>query len=304
MSTLFPFFVLAGVVLATSADDIRIGAFNIQVFGRTKAAKPEVMDILAKVIQRYDILLIQEIRDSSGKAIYKLLELVNRVGPEVYNVIVSERLGRTTSKEQYAFMYRNESNVEVLDQYQYHDSKDLFEREPFAVRFSIADSAVGEITLAGIHVDPDEAVQEIDALASVHDTLVAHWNSDNVVIMGDFNADCGYVTNKESEALVLRDPTYKWLIQDGQDTTTKATDCTYDRIIVTGDELLESIIPGSGRVYRYDKDYHLNKTETRLISDHYPVEFQLYREDQAYSSAGYRILAEWLLSVLALIKQI
>ena len=90
-------------------------------------------------------------------------------------------------------------------------------------------SAVGEITLAGIHVDPDDAVQEIDALASVHDTLVAHWNSDNVIIMGDFNADCGYVNNKESENLVLRDPKYKWLIKDGQDTTTKASDCTYDR---------------------------------------------------------------------------
>ena len=88
---------------------------------------------------------------------------------------------------------------------------------------------VGEIIIAGVHIDPDVAVQEIDALASVHNDLMAHWNTNNIIIMGDFNADCGYVTNKESANLELRDPKYKWLIKDGQDTTTKSSDCTYDR---------------------------------------------------------------------------
>ena len=45
-------------------ETLRIGAFNIQVFGTTKASKPEVMDILADIIRTYDIIAIQEIREN------------------------------------------------------------------------------------------------------------------------------------------------------------------------------------------------------------------------------------------------
>ncbi len=34
-------------------DLLRIGAFNIQVFGVSKADKPEVMDVLGKIIRTY-----------------------------------------------------------------------------------------------------------------------------------------------------------------------------------------------------------------------------------------------------------
>lgn len=46
-------------------EDLRIGAFNIQVFGVTKASKPDVMMVLADIVRTYDIIAIQEIRDSS-----------------------------------------------------------------------------------------------------------------------------------------------------------------------------------------------------------------------------------------------
>ena len=46
-------------------NTVKIASFNIQIFGQTKASKPEVMDILAKIIRRYDIVAIQEIRDAA-----------------------------------------------------------------------------------------------------------------------------------------------------------------------------------------------------------------------------------------------
>lgn len=39
-------------------DNITIASFNIQVFGTTKAAKVEVMKVLAKTIARFDIVAI------------------------------------------------------------------------------------------------------------------------------------------------------------------------------------------------------------------------------------------------------
>ena len=60
------------------------------------------MDVFAKTIRTYDIIAIQEIRDASQTALSALVDLANSDGSQ-YDYVVSERLGRTTSKEQYAY---------------------------------------------------------------------------------------------------------------------------------------------------------------------------------------------------------
>ena len=50
-----------------------------------------------------------------------------------YDISMSERLGRTNSKEQYAFLYRT-ARVEILSTHQFDDSaEDIFQREPYTV---------------------------------------------------------------------------------------------------------------------------------------------------------------------------
>ena len=56
---------------------LKIGCFNIQVFGVSKMSKPAIADVLADIATLYDLLIIQEIRDVTGTAITKLLEQVN-----------------------------------------------------------------------------------------------------------------------------------------------------------------------------------------------------------------------------------
>jgi len=97
----------------SSNETLRIGAFNIQVFGISKASKPEVIDVLADIIRTYDIIAIQEIRDASQTALPALVGLVNTDGSQ-YDYVVSERLGRTTSKEQYAYIF-NTQTIEVIN---------------------------------------------------------------------------------------------------------------------------------------------------------------------------------------------
>ena len=99
---------------AQEVQTITIASFNIQVFGTTKASKPEVMAVLVETIAEFDIVAIQEVRDSSGTAIKKLEAAVDVLGAD-YAVIIGPRLGRTQSKEQYAFMYRTDS-IEPLGQ--------------------------------------------------------------------------------------------------------------------------------------------------------------------------------------------
>ena len=50
-----------------------------------------------------------------------------------YDMSISQRLGRTNSKEQYAFLYRT-ARVEILSTHQFNDSaEDIFQREPYTV---------------------------------------------------------------------------------------------------------------------------------------------------------------------------
>ncbi|MCK4735236.1 MAG: hypothetical protein KAT65_22475, partial [Methanophagales archaeon] len=94
--------------LSYDNETLRIGAFNIQVFGKSKAAKEEVMGVLVKIIRTYDVVAIQEIRDKDQTAIPKLVNLTNANGTQ-YEYIVGPRLGRSASKEQYAYIYNNQT---------------------------------------------------------------------------------------------------------------------------------------------------------------------------------------------------
>ena len=65
--------------------------------------KPKVVKYLVKIVKRYDVILIQEIRDKSGTAINKLLKKVNENNYDPYKLIISERIGRSSMKETICF---------------------------------------------------------------------------------------------------------------------------------------------------------------------------------------------------------
>jgi len=93
--------------------------------------------------------------------------------------------------------------------------------------------AVRELVLIGLHAKPGrpETFEEVEALVDVHAAVEQYWNTDNILIMGDLNADCDYIRDPELPILRLRtDPRFTWLIGDEVDTTVSTTtDCAYDR---------------------------------------------------------------------------
>ena len=50
-------------------NTVKLAAFNLQIFGTSKADKPEVMEVLSKTIRNFDIVAVQEIRDASQTAL-------------------------------------------------------------------------------------------------------------------------------------------------------------------------------------------------------------------------------------------
>jgi len=272
-NVVFVFLLIAGTAASGSgdqgrpADTIAIANFNIQVFGISKAGKPAVMETLGHTITRFDIVAIQEVRDKSRAAIKALEQKVDDLGRD-YAVALGPRLGRTSSKEQYAYMYRSDT-LDFITSYTFDDSaEDLFHREPFIAQFKAKDGDFS-VVLITIHTDPDEATSEINALPAVMADARTHFPGEtHFLILGDLNADCSYHDEEETSS-ELRSSDYQWLITNAMDTNLARSQCTYDRIIMTSETA--PYATGHANVFRFDSEFDLSAKQAKAVSDHYPV---------------------------------
>ena len=247
----------------------KIAAFNIQIFGKTKSDKPEVMVVLTNIVREFDIVLIQEIRDATEQTIPNFIQQINQANGVLYSYIESPRLGRTTSKEAYAYIYNTQAVQFVQgSDYVYDDNNDVFEREPYIATFKIGNF---DFTLAGIHTKPEDAYNEIGNLTTVISSIqTAKPNEKDIIVMGDLNADGSYY-NEDDTSNPLKAPQYNWIITNNIDTTVK-TDNTYDRIIILDTTLNHEYDAGTAQAFHFDQAYGLNnQTFVEEISDHYPV---------------------------------
>jgi deoxyribonuclease-1/deoxyribonuclease-1-like protein len=249
-------------------ETLKVSAFNIQVFGVSKMDKPQVVSALTEILPSFDVILIQEIRDISGEAIMELMEALEALYPGQFGLVLSERLGRTRSKEQYAYIYRTDK-LQFISAEVIADPLDLFERPPFVAQFRHLNSA-HQFSLLGTHIDPDVAPEELDALHEIFTTLNSErGDSDEIIVLGDFNADCRYLnaTERETSSLFIDAHLTSW-ITDELDTTTRSTDCAYDRILTTSGATEMTVDAG---VFRYDEVFGYDEALTISVSDHYPV---------------------------------
>src|SRR5690606_23041304 len=93
-----------------NGNAVRIASFNIQVFGESKIAKPRVAALLAEIVRQFDIVAVQEIR-SKQNILPQFVDMLNATGRH-YDYVIGPRLGRTSSKEQYAFIF-DTASIEI-----------------------------------------------------------------------------------------------------------------------------------------------------------------------------------------------
>jgi endonuclease/exonuclease/phosphatase family metal-dependent hydrolase len=257
----------ADIDLPKSSDTIIIANFNIQVFGKAKVRKTDVMVVLAKTITQFDIVAVQEIRDKSGTAIKSLEHAVDTMGAD-YKYIIGPRLGRTSLKEQYAFMY-NTKTISAGESYTFNDQADFFHRDPFIAQFH-ANNGNFDFVLITLHADPDEATREINTIPMVVRDAQNHFPDEkDFIVLGDLYADCKYF-DEDDPTSPLRNPEFVWLITNDMDTNLAKSSCTYDRIVITSMSTTEDYAGKSG-VFRFDSVFRLTDTTAKKVSDHYPV---------------------------------
>jgi len=89
---------------------------------------------------------------------------------------------------------------------------------------------VSNLVLIGIHVKPHNAEAEINGLVPVYEAAESRYNTSHIIIMGDMNADCSYLSNSRYDGLIFTtDSRFLWLINKDDDTTVANSSCAYDR---------------------------------------------------------------------------
>ncbi|XP_070537345.1 deoxyribonuclease-1-like [Ptychodera flava] len=267
------------LLLAVSAyvveSSLHIAAWNIQVFGKTKMSKPDVVEVIVDVCLLYDIIAIQEVRDIDEIAVWELLDEINAKSNNAYSLELGPRVGRTSSKEQYAYYYRH-AKVSVTDKYTYADPNDILERPNHNVRFFSPNTNLKDFIFSCTHVRPSDAVAEIDHFTIVNDDIEAHWGVEDILIGGDYNADCSYVRPGDWPYISYRtDSRFNWLIPDDADTTVSSTVCAYDRLTITGRKFNAEYKAGSADVFYFDAYFGISHQLALDVSDHYPVEMTI-----------------------------
>lgn len=253
------------VAIAAQSTTFRLATFNIQVFGKTKASKPEVMRQLAAIVREYDLIAVQEFKDKTEQVPERFLAEVNGTGSD-YGLELSPRTGRqpddVRSQEQYGYFYRAD-RFEVIDASTLYDdsANDHFQREPFLTRFRLKEAG-HSFVLINIHTRPEAAVEEITALAAVFEWARSRYpEEDDFIALGDFNAGCGYASEQELDGLPIHGEAYDWIVPHSADTNLADSRCPYDRIVVA-----------SPMGHAYVQDWGVDRAfSDRAISDHWPV---------------------------------
>lgn len=263
--------------VARTGNTIRIATFNIQVFGETKLADPGVTAALCDIVRRFDVVAIQEVRAQSVDMIPRFLESVNAEGAH-YHYVLGPRLGRTNSKEQYAYLY-NRASVEVdpSSVYTVDDPDDLLHREPLVASFRVRGPSPNEaftFTLVDIHTDPDEAGRELNVLDDVYRAVQQDGRGeDDVILLGDFNADARHFGQ-------LGEISQLTPIVTGKATTNTLRSEQLDNIVFTAHATTE--FTGRAGVIDLVRDLNLTTQQATAVSDHLPVwaEFSVFEGGQ------------------------
>lgn len=257
---------------AQPKSSLFISSFNIQVLGRSKLSKPGVKEQLAYILRQFDLIAIQEVRSKEDTILPELVAAVNANGSR-YSFIIGPRLGRSNSKEQYAFVFNtltvehDPTSVGTMT-----DTNDLLHREPMVTRFRARTHSPAHaftFWMVNIHTDPDEVPQEIAALADVFQVMQrARSDEDDVILLGDLNA------NESQLGRLGQIPGMHWAVR-GVMTNTRQTKA-YDNILFQGQSTRE--FTGRWGVYDLERNLRISRDEALKISDHLPVwaEFQVW----------------------------
>jgi endonuclease/exonuclease/phosphatase family metal-dependent hydrolase len=251
---------------------LRIASFHLSFFGATMSDKTHVMDIVARVVRRYDVIALQGVSPGATTAVAELVDLANQTGRK-YDYIVAPPAEVQHLDMQYAYVF--DSQTIMCDRgelYSLGDPQDLLRREPlvgwFRARQASASTAF-TFTLVNVHTEQLRLQQELNVLDDVlYEVRDDGREEDDVIMLGCFNADdrqLGELGAVPNLVATVR----------GVPTTIDQTGQTENIVFqsTSTDEFM-----GATGVFDFLRAYNLSRERALEVSDYMPVwaEFSIH----------------------------
>lgn len=254
--------------LQTALADVNIGTWNLE---HLSVRPNKDFQSIAKVAKNVDFLAVQELM--SEDALNTLAKELTRQTGKHWSAMASHAVGRSTYKEMYGFVWRDDVVAYEDGAVTYLDRGDTFEREPYSARFrSLKDDTT--FVVATVHIlygkNQADRASEITALSSYWAWLRGTYPGNNpIMLMGDFN------TPPNAPAWRNLDASAKPLMLEGA-STLSTTDGKfanlYDNVFVSRQSAIKA---SEIRVFKYPEYLGITNAEGRdSVSDHAPIFFR------------------------------
>jgi endonuclease/exonuclease/phosphatase family metal-dependent hydrolase len=248
--------------IATS-ETVKIASFNIRIFSN-KSRNDEELNYIANILQQYDFIAIQELRDE--EVLRRVTTLLKNNGRS-YSYEISDEVGRGV-KERYAFLYDRDI-VEVIEKGKLlNDINDDFIREPYYATFQAREF---DFTIITIHVlfgeSKDQRRKEVEKLARIYKEIQdSNSKEQDVILCGDFN----FPPDDKGFDKLKAIPSMTFLIMSPKKTTISDTSL-YDNFWFQENYTKE--FTGECDVYMFDEIVFQNddKSAKLAVSDHRPI---------------------------------
>jgi deoxyribonuclease-1-like protein len=255
---------------------IRIATFNLGPLDQNKISKPQVVNRLAQVIRRFDLVAVQDVQARNRAILAQLVEQVN-ADARHYNVVVPPDVDQDVVHQYSAFLFdRATIQVDPSTVYLVNDPAGRFRRPPLVASFRARGPDASQaftFTLINVHTDPERAAVEVSLLADVFRAVRDNGRSeDDVILLGDLGTDERHLGQM---ALV---PNITCAVF-GMPTTTRGTEIS-DNILF--DFRATKEFTGKSGVVDLMRELGLSMPETIETASHLPVwaEFSVYEGGQ------------------------
>jgi len=172
---------------------VRIATFNADRLDGHKLANRRVNDVLTRLIPRFDVVAIQDIRAADQGVLVRLVEQINATGRE-FDFATHDDAGRGDLEPFGAFLFNraavevDRSKVQPVD-----DPEGRFRYRPLVGQFRVRGPDPAEaftFKLVNVHLDPGQLDTELDLLDDVYRAVRDEDpGEDDVIVLGDFGEE-------------------------------------------------------------------------------------------------------------------
>jgi endonuclease/exonuclease/phosphatase family metal-dependent hydrolase len=253
---------------------LKVGSFNIQNLSINKLSDNDVLQSIIKIVSTYDIIFILELTDiESMHIICSYLEK--------YDYYINKKNGISPSFAEYIGVFFNKNKItrKMIKEIHINNISEYgFYRDPLILELNMDKQ---NIIFVINHLSPKNVDYQLGILNDLYNVL---HNNNMIIMMGDYNADGSYLSNKlESSNELFTNPELKCLTTN-EITNIGRNKMKYDRVFCSNECLKENILikvdndlslNGYCNVDNYYTDMKITKQKAKLISDHLPIYIML-----------------------------